>query len=159
MLEEALAARVIEELTGAVDRYHFTHALIQDTLADELSATRRVRLHGRIGEALERLYGEAADQHAAELAHHFGQAQTLLGPDKFVQYSRVAGEAPSPPPHTSRRSPISTARSPRRMATTTTKRPAVFRAGTSAAGRAAEVRARAGVKQLASCLRLLRTGR
>jgi tetratricopeptide (TPR) repeat protein len=93
LLDEALSARVIEEATGAIDRYQFTHTLIQETLADELSLTRRVRLHARIAEALEALYGEDADQHAAELAHHFGQAQTLLGPDKFVRYSLVAGEA------------------------------------------------------------------
>ena len=39
-------------------RYQFTHALIQETLAEELSLTRRVRLHARIAEALEELYGE-----------------------------------------------------------------------------------------------------
>jgi DNA-binding SARP family transcriptional activator len=93
LLDEALSARLIEEATGAVDRYQFTHTLIQETLSDELSLTRRVRLHARIAEALETLYGEDADQHAAELAHHFGQAQTLLGPDRFVLYSLVAGEA------------------------------------------------------------------
>ena len=42
----------------AVGRYKFTHALIQATLIGELSATRRVRLHARIGEALEELNGE-----------------------------------------------------------------------------------------------------
>jgi tetratricopeptide (TPR) repeat protein len=84
---------VIEEVTGAIDRYQFTHTLIQETLADELSLTRRVRLHARIAEALEALYGEDADQHAAELAHHFAQAQTLLGPDKLIRYSLAAGEA------------------------------------------------------------------
>ena len=40
LLEEALAARVIEELPGAPGRYQFTHALIQETLAEELSLTR-----------------------------------------------------------------------------------------------------------------------
>jgi DNA-binding SARP family transcriptional activator len=93
LLEEALSARVIEEVPGAIDRYQFTHTLIQETLADELSLTRRVRLHARIAEALEALYGEHADEHAAELAHHFAQAQTLLGPDKLVRYSLAAGEA------------------------------------------------------------------
>jgi DNA-binding SARP family transcriptional activator len=93
LLDEALSARVIEEATGAIDRYQFTHTLIQETLADELSLTRRVRLHARIAEALETLYGEDADQHAAELAHHFAQAQTLLGSDKLVRYSLAAGEA------------------------------------------------------------------
>ena len=33
ILEEALASRVIEELPQAADRYQFTHALIQETLA------------------------------------------------------------------------------------------------------------------------------
>ena len=33
VLEEALGARVIEELPQAVGRYQFTHALIQETLA------------------------------------------------------------------------------------------------------------------------------
>src|SRR5207245_3668140 len=83
----------IEGRPRAPSRYQFTHALIQETLAEELSLTRRVRLHASIAEALEELYGEDADQHAAELAHHFGEAQTLLGPDKLVRYSLAAGEA------------------------------------------------------------------
>ena len=92
ILEEALAARVIKELPQAVGRYQFTHALIQETLADELSITRRVRLHARIAEALEELYGDDAESHAAELAHHFAQAQSLTGPEKMVRYSLLAGE-------------------------------------------------------------------
>jgi tetratricopeptide (TPR) repeat protein len=92
VLEEALAARVIEELPRAVGRYQFTHALIQETLLEELTLTRRVRLHARIAEALEELYGEQAEAHAAELAHHFAEAQTVLGPEKLVRYSLLAGE-------------------------------------------------------------------
>ena len=79
VLEEALAARVIEELPQSVGRYQFTHALIQETLAEELSLTRRVRLHARIAEALEEMYGDDADAHAAELAHHFAQAEAMVG--------------------------------------------------------------------------------
>jgi len=92
VLEEALAARVIEELPQSVGRYQFTHALIQETLAEELSITRRVRLHARIAQALEELYCDETDAHAAELAHHFGQAQTLTGPEKVAHYSLLAGE-------------------------------------------------------------------
>ncbi len=92
VLEEALAARVIEELPRSVGRYQFTHALIQETLAEELSATRRVRLHARIAEALEALYGDQAEAHASELAHHYAEAQTVLGAEKLVMYSLMAGE-------------------------------------------------------------------
>jgi tetratricopeptide (TPR) repeat protein len=92
VLEEALAARVIEELPQAVGRYQFTHALIQDTLTEELTLTRRVRLHARIAETLEELYGDNVETHAAELAHHFAQAGSLLGSEKVVHYSLAAGE-------------------------------------------------------------------
>ncbi len=77
VLEEALSARVIEELPREVGRYQFTHALIQETLAGELSTTRRVQLHARIAEALEELYGSDAESRAAELVHHFAEAVTV----------------------------------------------------------------------------------
>ena len=92
VLEEALSARVIEELPRTVGRYQFTHALIQETLAEELTTTRKVRLHARIAEVLELLYAPDAEAHAAEMAHHFSQAQTVLGSEKLVRYSLLAGE-------------------------------------------------------------------
>ena len=87
-----MAVRVIEELPRQAGRYQFTHALIQDTLAEELTPTRRLRLHGRIADALEALYGTDAEAHAAELAYHFVEAVTVTGPEKVVRYSLVAGE-------------------------------------------------------------------
>ncbi|MCH8282795.1 MAG: AAA family ATPase, partial [Chloroflexi bacterium] len=92
VLEEALSARVIEELPHTVGRYQFTHALIQETLAGELSTTRKVRLHARIAEGLEAFYGADSEAHAAELVHHFAEAQTALGTEKLVHYSLLAGE-------------------------------------------------------------------
>ena len=91
-LEEGLGASIIEEVPGSATGFQFSHALIQETLAGELSAARRVRLHARIGEALEELYGTDAEVHAAELAHHFAEAEPVLGPDKLVRYSLLAGE-------------------------------------------------------------------
>jgi len=92
VVEEALGARVIEELAGPGERYQFSHGLVQETLASGLSAARRVRLHARIGEALEAQYGGNAPEHAAELAHHFAQAEAVLGIEKLVTYSHLAGE-------------------------------------------------------------------
>lgn len=91
-LEEALGAQVLEELPDSAERYQFTHAPIQETLSSELSAARRVRLHARIGEAREELYGADAENHAAELAHHCTQAEPVLGPEKLVRDSWLAGE-------------------------------------------------------------------
>ena len=93
VLDEALDAKLVEELPGEVGHYQFTHALVQETLTSELSAARRVRLHARIAETLERIYGDAADDHAAELMPHFDEAEPILGPDRLVHYATVAGEA------------------------------------------------------------------
>ncbi|MFQ6027970.1 MAG: hypothetical protein ACE5Q6_10800, partial [Dehalococcoidia bacterium] len=92
VLEEALAARVIEELPQIAGRYQFTHALIQEVLIEELNTTRRVRLHARIAEALEELYGPNAESRAAELALHYAEAEAVLGNEKLVRYSLLAGE-------------------------------------------------------------------
>ena len=92
VIEDSLSARLIEELPDAVGHYQFTHALIQETLTGELSLTRRVRLHARIAETLERLYGDQADEHAVELAHHFGEAEAVADAEKIVYYSRIAGD-------------------------------------------------------------------
>ena len=90
--DEAVTAQLIEEVPNRIERFQFTHALIQQTLAEELTTTRRVRLHARIGEALEELYGEHVEEQAAELAHHFGEAESLAGPEKLVHFSSMAGE-------------------------------------------------------------------
>ena len=92
VVEEALSAGIIEEMPGAVGRYQFTHVLIQETLSQELSAARRARLHGEIGEALEGLYAVAVETHADELAYHFAEAEPALGGLKLVRYSLLAGE-------------------------------------------------------------------
>ena len=92
VLEEALAARVIDEIPTTVGRYQFAHALIQEALVDELSLNRRVRLHAAIADALEKLYGDQADDHAPELLRHVLEAESLVGPERVVHYSLVAGE-------------------------------------------------------------------
>jgi class 3 adenylate cyclase/tetratricopeptide (TPR) repeat protein len=92
LIEEALEARVIEE-TEQAGRYRFTHAQMQETLLAELSTTRRVRLHGQVGEALERRYGTHADERAGRLAMHFSEAATLSPrfSEKAAKYSGIAG--------------------------------------------------------------------
>ena len=49
-----------------VGRYQFAHVLIQHTLIEELSLTRRVRLHAQIAQSLEELYGAETGAHRTD---------------------------------------------------------------------------------------------
>ena len=63
VLNEAMAARVVSELPGAVNGLRFAHVLIRDTLYEGLTTARRVRLHRRALEALEELYALRSSRH------------------------------------------------------------------------------------------------
>jgi DNA-binding CsgD family transcriptional regulator len=91
MLEEAVTARVIEEVPQAIGRYQFTHALIQATLYDEMTTVRRVRLHRRVGEVLEEAYRTDLEPYLAQLAHHFGIAGQSGDVEKAITYAARAG--------------------------------------------------------------------
>jgi eukaryotic-like serine/threonine-protein kinase len=91
-LDEALAARIVVEVPSGVGRLRFSHALIRDTLYDELSVARRVRMHREAGEALERRYADVIEPHLAELTHHFTRAAPAGEPRKAVDYASRAGD-------------------------------------------------------------------
>jgi DNA-binding winged helix-turn-helix (wHTH) protein len=86
-LGEALDARVLVEPDGGFGRYAFSHALVRQTLYDELRAPQRIALHRRVGEALEVAWGARADAPLAELAHHFFEAAPGAGVDKALDYA------------------------------------------------------------------------
>jgi class 3 adenylate cyclase len=92
VLEEAAGARVVTEIPRAVGRYSFTHALIRETLYEELGTTRRVRLHRQIGEVLEELHSDNLEPHLPELAHHFSESAQGGDVDKAVDYATQAAE-------------------------------------------------------------------
>ena len=91
-VDEGLDAHLIQELPGRADLYQFSHDLIKQTLRERISTSRRVRLHATIGESMEMLYRDRPDEHAAELAYHFAEASPVLGPEKLVRYTILAGE-------------------------------------------------------------------
>ena len=91
-VDEGLDAHLIQDVPGQGDVYQFSHALVQQTLRERLSSSRRVRLHAKIGETLEALHSGQPGEHAAEMAHHFSEASSVLGPEKLVKYSALAGE-------------------------------------------------------------------
>ncbi len=99
-VEEALSAQLIEVLkimdqpasaatTEIVIYYQFQHALIRETLYEELRPLRRRQLHRRVAHAMEKLAGDKTVSNPAVLAHHFiNGAQD----ERAVAYLRLAGE-------------------------------------------------------------------
>jgi predicted ATPase len=91
-LEEALVAKALVDVPGAPGRFRFAHALIREVLYDELAPTRRMRLHGRVGEALEAIHAAELEPRLAELAHHFLLAAPAGTAAKAVDYAARAAE-------------------------------------------------------------------
>jgi predicted ATPase len=91
-LEEAMEARLVVEVEGRPGRFRFAHALVHETLYEELPARERRRLHDRMGAALVELRGDDFEGYLAELAHHFSQAARPGQAGQAVAYTRQAGD-------------------------------------------------------------------
>jgi DNA-binding SARP family transcriptional activator/tetratricopeptide (TPR) repeat protein len=90
-LEDALAADLIADEPGTAGRFAFTHALVRETAYDAISRTRRLRLHRRVGQALEDLHAADPAPYLGELAHHFVAAAVPGQADEAVRYATAAG--------------------------------------------------------------------
>lgn len=91
LCDTAVAAAVLRE-TAQVDRYTFAHALIERSLYDELSASRRARAHHSVAEVLEADCGADPGARAGELAHHWACASRPSDTAKAYTYARLAGD-------------------------------------------------------------------
>lgn len=68
---EAEEARLVEPSASTPGSYGFGHALVRETLYQELSTARRAMLHRKVGNAIEELYASNLGPHLSELAFHF----------------------------------------------------------------------------------------
>ena len=87
---EAIAERLVTNLGEG--RYSFSHALVRDTLYDELSPPKRSALHERTGLAIEAICGGNVEERLGELAHHFLEAAPRSDLAKAIDYAQRAGE-------------------------------------------------------------------
>jgi DNA-binding CsgD family transcriptional regulator/tetratricopeptide (TPR) repeat protein len=89
-LEEALRAGLLREQG---EQYHFSHALVRQTVYRGLTTARRQHLHLLAAAALEHLQAPAVGRHLGELAAHYARAGELADPDKAITYAELAGDA------------------------------------------------------------------
>jgi DNA-binding winged helix-turn-helix (wHTH) protein len=73
----------------AVARYGFTHTLYPHVLAERVAAGRRLRLHQRIGDWLERTYDGHTAVIGSQLARHFEEARDYR---RAIAYLRLAAD-------------------------------------------------------------------
>ncbi len=96
LLGEVLAVGMVVETSASLGRFSFSHALVRETLYDDLGPAEHALLHRRVGETLETLYGTNPEPHLAELAHHFLLAGPTGDPSKATDYAiRAARRASS----------------------------------------------------------------
>jgi tetratricopeptide (TPR) repeat protein len=92
VLDEAMVERVLGEVPGAPGRVRFGHALIRDTLYEELTPARRMQLHHDAAIALEAVYADDPEPYLAELARHYCAAAPAGVAERAVEYARRAGD-------------------------------------------------------------------
>ena len=91
-LEEASAVGVVEERSsvGGAVGFRFAHAFFRQTLYEETFAPRRIRLHQQVGQTLEEVYSARLEEHATEMAEHFGHSSDEVGLAKALRYGEMA---------------------------------------------------------------------
>ena len=87
-LEVGEGARLLQPVAGKRGRYNFVHTLVRSTLYEEISTTRRLRMHRRVGLALEPR--NVDERYVDELARHFSEAAALGESERAVDYGRRA---------------------------------------------------------------------
>lgn len=92
LLDEAVAARLVDFDPAAVARYRFRHALVREVMEQGLPGSERGRLHMRVAEALGS--GEGGPSLAPRLAYHWSRATGTEAPERAAAWSlRAAREA------------------------------------------------------------------
>jgi DNA-binding SARP family transcriptional activator len=89
-VEEAAAAQLVREDGVRPGRYGFAHPLVRETVYEELSLTRRVRLHGAVADALEALHRDDPAW-LGDLARHRLAAAAGGDPAEAVEVALRAG--------------------------------------------------------------------
>ena len=86
IIEREFVASVPEAPPG---EYTFRHELVSDAIYGTILRRERTRLHGRIGEAIEKLHADRISEYIELLARHYAWSDR---PDRALHYLLLAGQ-------------------------------------------------------------------
>ena len=90
LMEKMLKAELVKErVIRGEGVYSFADIIVRDVVYEEVSFSRRKRLHDVVGRALEKVYAKKIDEHLGELALHFLESGDE---EKALDYFLKAGE-------------------------------------------------------------------
>jgi DNA-binding CsgD family transcriptional regulator len=92
-LEPAVQAGIVQSNLDTAGSYQFTHALIRETIYEELPALDRLRLHGRAGDALVGIHAAHLEPALTRIAHHYYKAAALGHADQAVTFALRAADS------------------------------------------------------------------
>jgi DNA-binding CsgD family transcriptional regulator/tetratricopeptide (TPR) repeat protein len=93
IVEPAVQAGIVQSSADASGSYQFTHALIRETIYEDLPTVERLRLHALAGDALTAVHSGHMEPALTRIAHHYHQAGALGYLDKAVVFALRAAES------------------------------------------------------------------
>ena len=91
-LEPAMQAGIVDCSDDVAGNYQFTHALIRETIYEELATLDRLRIHARAADALVSVHSGRLDPVLDRIALHYHAASALGSPDNAVLFALRAAD-------------------------------------------------------------------
>jgi DNA-binding CsgD family transcriptional regulator len=92
-LEPAIQAAMVQANVAIPGLYQFTHALIRETIYEDLPAAERLRLHAVAADALVSVHCAQLEGALTRIAHHYYAAAALGHADKAITFALRAADS------------------------------------------------------------------
>ena len=84
---------IVPSSEGPETPFTFAHELVRQTLLSDISGARQQQLHANVAAAIERLYPQAIEERAGEVANHLIKAGAFADEQKLVRNLTLAGNS------------------------------------------------------------------
>ena len=91
-IESAVRAGIVHEQPDRNGEYLFSHALVRETLYEEIPTLVRLQRHAAAADALAKIHGAIADTSLARIAHHYHEALALGHADDTIRFGLLAAQ-------------------------------------------------------------------